>query len=77
LGYHAAAYSAATAFVGACGLLVSASVQVLCTFHININIEVDMFINAIVTVGLALLGESECFIQREVEFSRPAAVCQE
>jgi len=50
---------------------------VLCTFHININIEVDMFINAIVTVGLALLGESECFIQREVEFSRPAAVCQE
>lgn len=49
-------YSLVTALVGGVGLLVSASVNVLCTIHININLEVLMHINAIVMVGLALLG---------------------
>jgi len=34
-----------------------------CTLSFNINLEVNMLVNAMVTVGLALLGESECFIQ--------------
>lgn len=51
-----AVYSLVTSLAGGVGLLVSASVNVLCTIHININLEVLMHINAIVMVGLALLG---------------------
>ena len=77
LGPLVFANSAITTLVGSCGLLVTVVAQVLCTMSININVEVSMFTNVIVSVGLALLGSLHASFKRGVGARKETFMSQE
>ena len=49
----------------------------LCTVSININVEVSMFANVIVSVGLALLGSLHASFKRGVGARKETSMSQE
>ena len=71
------ANSAITTLVGSCALLVTVAAQMLCTVSININVEVSMFANVIVSVGLALLGSLHASFKRGVGARKETSMSQE